>query len=584
MRMAIKRRRRAAKSIAPGTPLVLRTLATGQDATFGSVSEMAWQDNGSLLALAITIEGGVGNSLQLFDTASGVLRTLDSSAHTYSGLAWRKESKSFAALRSEEGAGREGPTHTLLAWTDVTSGKMLALNATSTLAADLRIVRFRAPQWSEDGQWVYVGVGPWQAKASADAVDRSRRVVASSTNPDELPDVQVWHPKDTIVMPKQKLDARRDRERSMLAAWSIADSRLVRIAQAIGEEATPIKRSARALVVDTNAFAMERSIGRISGNAWAVDLASGKKTDVGQRIDDHTLQTSPGGKYAIYLKADQFWTVELSTGKQTNITGTIATSFVDKESDDTGDHKPAFGIGGWTKDDQAVLLYDKLDIWEVKPDGTGATKLTNGAAGEVRHRLVRLDRRCRLVRPLEAADGGPVRFAIEEIRLREHFDRRVTVDDVTGDARQARRSTGEGEESRPVRVFSTGLRRLAGLSCCRSLTRRRQAHHGDQSVHGRVCVGPFHAHRIQEQARRAAAGNADLSGRLYARQEVSDGRLHVREAVGRRSSVLDAIRARLLQRRAFSSHGYFYLQPDIVFRPRDPGSQWWIPSCPPCSE
>ena len=59
-----------------------------------------------MLALAITVEGGVGLSLQLFDTASGAPRTLDSSAHTYSGLAWRKESKSFAALRSEEGAGR----------------------------------------------------------------------------------------------------------------------------------------------------------------------------------------------------------------------------------------------------------------------------------------------------------------------------------------------------------------------------------------------------------------------------------------------------------------------------------------------
>src|SRR6478752_3500499 len=86
--------------IAPGTPLVLRTLATGQDATFGSVSELAWQDKGSLLAFAITVEGAVGNGLQLYDTASGVLRTLDSSAHTYTGLSWRKESKSLAALRS----------------------------------------------------------------------------------------------------------------------------------------------------------------------------------------------------------------------------------------------------------------------------------------------------------------------------------------------------------------------------------------------------------------------------------------------------------------------------------------------------
>ena len=73
------------------------------------------------------------------------------------------------------------------------------------------------------------------------------------------------------------------------------------------------------------------------------------------------------------------------------MTASIATSFADRESDETGPHKPAFGVAGWTTNDQSVLLYDKLDIWEVKPDGTGATRLTNGSEGQVRHRYVRLD-------------------------------------------------------------------------------------------------------------------------------------------------------------------------------------------------
>ena len=36
----------------------------------------------------------------------------------------------------------------------------------SWLPAELRVVRFRAPQWSEDGAWVFVGVAPWHAKAA----------------------------------------------------------------------------------------------------------------------------------------------------------------------------------------------------------------------------------------------------------------------------------------------------------------------------------------------------------------------------------------------------------------------------------
>jgi dipeptidyl aminopeptidase/acylaminoacyl peptidase len=38
-----------------------------------------------------------------------------------------------------------------------------------------------------------------------------------------------------------------------------------------------------------------------------------------------------------------------------------------------------------------VILYDKFDLWEVTPDGTRATRLTDGAENETRHRYVRLD-------------------------------------------------------------------------------------------------------------------------------------------------------------------------------------------------
>ena len=76
----------------------------------------------------------------------------------------------------------------------MTNGAMKALEATTSLPADLRVVRFRAPQWSEDGAWVFVGVAPWQAKASADASDRLASRHGQQHHPDELPDVQVWHP------------------------------------------------------------------------------------------------------------------------------------------------------------------------------------------------------------------------------------------------------------------------------------------------------------------------------------------------------------------------------------------------------
>src|SRR2546429_9063250 len=66
-------------------------------------------------------------------------------------------------------------------------------------------------------------------------------------------------------------------------------------------------------------------------------------------------------------------------------------SFVNRESDWTIKQKPPFGVAGWTKDDAAVLLYDKFDLWQVAPDGLRAVRLTDGAADQVRHRYEKLD-------------------------------------------------------------------------------------------------------------------------------------------------------------------------------------------------
>jgi hypothetical protein len=136
---------------------------------------------------------------------------------------------------------------------------------------------------------------------------------------------------------------------------------------------------------------MERSIGRPSADVYLVDLENGSRTKLKDRIEDQFLQASPGGRYLLYLQGDQYWTIDTATRATTNITKNAATSFVDRESDFTVKQKPPFGVAGWTKNDEAVLLYDKFDVWQVAANGSGATRLTDGATEQVRHRYVRLD-------------------------------------------------------------------------------------------------------------------------------------------------------------------------------------------------
>ncbi len=83
-----------------------------------------------------------------------------------------------------------------------------------------------------------------------------------------------------------------------------------------------------------------------------------------------------------------------------NLTTKLGVNFWNEDTD-TPSTPPSYGSAGWTKDDEYVLLYDRYDIWQVKPDGQGAKNLTDGVGRKTRTELryVRLDPKERFLDP-----------------------------------------------------------------------------------------------------------------------------------------------------------------------------------------
>src|SRR5213076_3636353 len=78
---------------------------------------------------------------------------------------------------------------------------------------------------------------------------------------DEPAAVEVWHARDVDVMPRQKVNARRDRERSFLAAWHVESGTFVRLGKSWTETVTPLTYQNLAYAVDWSSTALERSWG-----------------------------------------------------------------------------------------------------------------------------------------------------------------------------------------------------------------------------------------------------------------------------------------------------------------------------------
>ena len=585
----------------PGAELLLRQLSSGHDMSFGNVSEYAWQDlpkTGTFLAMTINSEDKTGNGVQLFNTDSTVVRVLDSSSSVYSGLAWRRDGADLAVLRSRSDEHREGPTQCALAWTHVGEGSeashVYEPVADTKFPAGMRTVSFQKPIWSADGDIVFIGMAKWEEKIEPakkddagkgseasksdsvkDSKDRDKDKAKDADKDVEEPaEVAIWNSRDVEVMPRQRLNAKNDRQKHMLAAWHLQSGQLVQLGKDLYEEVVPLKHQQAAVAANWSAYAMERSIGRPAADIYLIDLANGNRTKIQERLnDDYYLDPSPGGRYLLYFHDDNYWTVNTSTHTVVNITKTVPTAFVDRESDYTIKQKPAFGYAGWTKDDASVILYDKFDLWQVAPDGSHATKLTDGAADQVRHRYVKLNPRDESIdadKPMYLSLFGIWTKKSGFARLKpggsgslteEHLvwqDKSVNQLAKAKDADVFEYVQQTFTESPNAFVSSPDLKDAKRVTNTNPFQSNYAWGHEElieyKNSHGERLQGALYYPAGYDPAKKYPMV-------VYMYEKLSDG-LHQYSAPSERN---------YYNAGAITSHGYFMLEPDIVFKPRDPG-------------
>ena len=424
--LALQRYGPSGERDAKGADVVIRDLASGTDINFGNVGAYAWQDQDgtSLLAMIIDAEGMAGNGVQIYEPATGRLRTLDSKRARYSGLAWREDAADLAVFRTvdpeaEDQRAWADTANVVIAFTDLDgSSTMRTLDpATATgVPGDHRIVSWEDLRWSEDGSAVFLGIQERTAKDAcelkkmeesageeAEAGDsptdadegegegeRDSEVDACEEE-DDAPTVEIWHAADVDIVPTQKVRADRDRSDNHLSVWHLADGRFVQLENDLTETVRISEGQWRAAGIDQTPYEADRMFGPVFNDVYVVDLMTGERTLALQRVQ-YFNGMSPGGRYLMWLEDDQYWTYDIETGARVCLTDGLPTSFVDLEDDHTVEQKPPHGVTGWLEGDAAVLLNDKHDIWRVAPDGSGAGQVTWGAEANVRHRWARTDR------------------------------------------------------------------------------------------------------------------------------------------------------------------------------------------------
>ncbi len=535
-------------------------LATGRRTTIGSVAEWSWSDRGSLLALTLGTRHGGPGGLQLYNAATGALTGLGDAGHVYRQTRWRRNAADLATLRARAPRGAADTPHRAEVWRGLdraTPAHRLLPDTVPGIADSLMLVAHTAPVWSEDGTRLRLGVRP--RVAEPDSAARARR--------DTLPGVQIWHPSDVQIYPAQQVQAQATTRRALPLLWDLRADRTLLVGSALEENVEFIGDWSHAYVTSAEAYPWGTMFGRRYHDGVLVDLATGARREVLDSV--RYSSASAKGRYLLEFDGTDYHTTDVRTGRRVNITRGLQGVFADTAYDTPTDLLPPHGRAGWLDDDAGVLLYDEYDVWLVRPDGSGGSRLTRGAEDSVIHRVLTLDAQQRTFDPrrplllslrgLWTEQRGYARVTIGRSVERLLYKDRSYASLAKADSADVLVWREESRQDSPdLFVSDLQFRNARQLSSTNTFLDRYAASRTELITYRNETGRPLKGVLLYPV-------NHDPSKQypmiVYAYELLSQG-MHQWQAPSERSYYGQA---------RWTQEGYFVLLPDIVFRHGDPG-------------
>ncbi len=370
----------------PGTDLVLLELVTGQEIRIPEVVEYAWNKTGTLLAWAVSSKIPENDGAFIRRIADGSILTLLKGQGHYKNLAFDKSGRQLAFVSDRDHYKDDAPAFKLYHWTaGAPDAVELVPAAASALQPDWAVSEHAQLEFSKDGERLFFGTAP---APKADQED----------GPEPIK-VDIWHWKDLELQPMQKVRAEEEKKRSFRAVFHLRAAakkpgpKFVQLATADLPEITLSDEGKIALGSSDLPYRRLSSWDRRYADYYLVNLVDGSRQKVLEK-SPFSVGISPAGKFLLYFDdaEKQWYSYRIADGKRFNLTAKLGVRFENEEWDTPGEPNP-YGVAGWTEGDQSVLIYDRYDIWEIKPDGSSPHLVTQGIGRRKKmvFRYLRLD-------------------------------------------------------------------------------------------------------------------------------------------------------------------------------------------------
>lgn len=260
-------------------------------------------------------------------------------------------------------------------------------------------------QFTPDGKRVFLGVGAIRPAKDTTIVDF------------ETAQLDIWNWDAILTPPQQRLNVNKKLKKTYSATIDLSEpGRIVPLTTSYFDNIRLLNGGLSEWVLSGDNSKYERTSVWDYNNKYdfaLVNVKDGSRKIVAEGLDAGRFDVSPTGKYLVWFdNADMNWyTYNTLTGEKVNLTAQTGVPFYDEE-DDHPTAAPAHEFSPkWYKDEDAVLIIDRYDVWKFTPDGSSAVNLTGGTGRQTHNRFKIVDpkpdtrkpnaHRCGVIKPLD---------------------------------------------------------------------------------------------------------------------------------------------------------------------------------------
>jgi dipeptidyl aminopeptidase/acylaminoacyl peptidase len=367
----------------------LLTLLNTQDKTsqeFLHVEDYSFAEQGNFVAISHTSTDSLEQSLlTIFDANLGQAKQIFKEKGELSNLAFSKDGKMLVFHFSAD-TGKV-KVFDLYLWKEAQTQATKILDAASAgIPTGWVVSQHQKPRFSDDGTRLFLSTFPKPKEEPKDTLTKDEKVI-----------FDLWSWTDTLLQTQQKVNLKRELQKSYLGVYIIKDQKYTQLADKKLETVrTDRKGNGKyAIGIDRTPYQWSMTWDYPSGSDYyLIEIETGERRIIAKNNSTYP-SLSPDGKYlAFYQPSDSTW-YGMSTRnmKSFPLTSQIKSNFYDELVDTPSEPWP-YGMADWSADSKSIILYDRYDIWQVFMSGRKdpiCLTSNHGAYNKIRYRYLRLN-------------------------------------------------------------------------------------------------------------------------------------------------------------------------------------------------